>query len=733
LFAALPFAASAEKRVALVIGNGAYQFAPKLKNPSGDATSVANLFKSAGFEAVLARSDAGNLEFKRSLRELLEAAHDADIAVLFYAGHGIQIGDENYMVPVDARLAREYDAKDEAISLERIVEALEPAKRLRLVILDACRDNPFIVNMQRRVASRGLTRGLARVEPTQVDTLVAYAAKAGSTATDGESDHSPFTKALLRHLAEPGLDIRLAFGRVRDDVLKSTKGDQEPFVYGSLGGSNISLVPPPAVPKPAPLADISADFNLVEKINSRMAWEVFINTHKSGILVDVARRKLESLQESQPGAAASNPKVAALPPEKKPGAPAADETKAWNEAKDSGDRAALLAFIQRYPSSSYVARARQITDELEQAAREKEKKARAEREAARQREEEARRAKAEADRQKAEREAAQAKAAAEEAERKRVEQQRAAEAEAAERARRAEADRQKAERELALAKAVREKAEAERKKAEQEATLAKAAEAEAERKRKAEADRQKAEREARLAKAAREKAEADRQQAEREAAAAKAAEAEAERKRQAEADRLKAEQEAARAKAAREETARKQQGEICSREEKTLAALRTSIAHASGRDELGRFRNALTCERLRPAVVALQAEAERLKEAEAVAEVQIRAAQQELRRLGCYAGAEDGKLQTATKDAIRRYYAASGRPVTTTDVSKDLVDELTRAPGDRCVESAKAETGKKTEKKQASRPARRDSEETRPQTTVRPTNSAPRVMTGVGF
>ena len=151
----LPRVASADKRVALVIGNGAYQYAPKLPNPTRDARAVADLFKEAGFATVLARNDTGNLDFKRSLRDLLEAAHDADIAVLFYAGHGIQIGDQNYMVPVDARLAREYDAKDEAISLERMVEALEPAKRLRVVILDACRDNPFVVSMQRRVASRG--------------------------------------------------------------------------------------------------------------------------------------------------------------------------------------------------------------------------------------------------------------------------------------------------------------------------------------------------------------------------------------------------------------------------------------------------------------------------------------------------------------------------------------------------------------------------------------------------
>ena len=240
--------ALADKRVALVIGNGAYQHAPKLPNPTRDATAVAEMFRKAGFETVMTHSDLGNLEFKRALRDLLEAAQDADIAVLFYAGHGIQIGDHNYMVPIDAKLAREYDAKDEAISLERIVEALEPDQRLRLVILDACRDNPFIVNAAPR-RTPAIPRGLARVEPTQVDTLIAYAAKAGSTASDGQDDTARSRGRCSSTSPSLGLDIRLAFRPGRDDVFKLTRSEQEPFVYGSLGGSNISLVPAPTVPQ----------------------------------------------------------------------------------------------------------------------------------------------------------------------------------------------------------------------------------------------------------------------------------------------------------------------------------------------------------------------------------------------------------------------------------------------------------------------------------------------------
>jgi uncharacterized caspase-like protein len=146
-------AAHAEKRVALVVGNGAYQHAAPLANPTRDAMAIAQMFQAAGFDTVMLRNDVGNLDFKRALRDFFAVAKGADIAVVFFAGHGIQIADQNYLVPVDAKLAQDYDATDETISLDRIIEAIEPAARLRLVVLDACRDNPFLVRMQRRGAT----------------------------------------------------------------------------------------------------------------------------------------------------------------------------------------------------------------------------------------------------------------------------------------------------------------------------------------------------------------------------------------------------------------------------------------------------------------------------------------------------------------------------------------------------------------------------------------------------
>jgi hypothetical protein len=241
----LPFAgeAFAEKRVALVIGNASYSHAPALDNPVNDVTAMSVMLEGAGFQVVETRSNLDNMAMRRAIRDFSAKTRDADVAVVFYAGHGLEVDGTNYLIPTDAKLATDIDVEDEAISLDRLLRVLEPARSLRLVILDACRDNPFVKTMKRTLASRSVGRGLAGVEPTTSNTLIAFAAKAGSTASDGDGAHSPFTSALVKHLTAPGLDLRLAFGRVRDEVLASTGARQEPHVYGSLGGTTIALVP----------------------------------------------------------------------------------------------------------------------------------------------------------------------------------------------------------------------------------------------------------------------------------------------------------------------------------------------------------------------------------------------------------------------------------------------------------------------------------------------------------
>src|SRR6201997_2395663 len=249
--------AFAGKHVALILGNSAYQNVPPLANPVNDSALIAARLRTAGFDVVDSRHDLSALQTRRALRDFEDNARDADIAVVYYAGHGIEVDGTNYLIPVDAKLERDSDVYDEALSLDRVLVAVEPAKKLRLVILDACRDNPFARTMKRALASRAISSGLAKVEPTSPNTLIAYSAKAGSTAQDGDGKNSPFTMALANHLTTPGLDVRKAFGFVRDDVLKSTSNRQEPFVYGSLGGEDVALVPAPAAAPAAPAPQVA--------------------------------------------------------------------------------------------------------------------------------------------------------------------------------------------------------------------------------------------------------------------------------------------------------------------------------------------------------------------------------------------------------------------------------------------------------------------------------------------
>ena len=285
-------AAYAERRVALVVGNSGYQNAVRLDNPVNDATAVAELLRKAGFDVVTSKTDLGVIEFKRALREFVNTTRNADIAMVYYAGHGIEVGGVNYLVPIDAKLVNDLDAEDEAVDIDRVVRSIDPARRLRLVILDACRDNPFIRKMQRTITTRAITSGLGKIEPTSSDTLIAYAAKAGSTAEDGTGVHSPFTTALLSNLAEPGLDVRIAFGRVRDEVLKKTGNRQEPFVYGSLGGATVSLVPAPEAKKiEVSAADIRNDYELAERVGTLAAWDSFLSLHASGFYAESSRAR----------------------------------------------------------------------------------------------------------------------------------------------------------------------------------------------------------------------------------------------------------------------------------------------------------------------------------------------------------------------------------------------------------------------------------------------------------
>ena len=246
----------ADGRVALVIANSAYVHAPKLPNPPNDARNMAAALRKVGFTTT-EKADLSKRDLEAALKTFAQAARGADVAVIYYAGHGMEQGGLNYLVPVDATLASDQDVEFDTVPLDLLLRSVEGASRLKLVVLDACRNNPFLTTMQRASGTRAIGRGLSRVEP-EGDTLVAYAAREGSTADDGDGGDSPFTKALTTRMLTPGLEIRLLFGQVRDDVLASTGKRQEPAIYGSLGGQPFYFVAPKtAVATAAPSARVA--------------------------------------------------------------------------------------------------------------------------------------------------------------------------------------------------------------------------------------------------------------------------------------------------------------------------------------------------------------------------------------------------------------------------------------------------------------------------------------------
>jgi tetratricopeptide (TPR) repeat protein len=237
-----PPATITQPRVALVIGNSRYGAVGPVPNAQRDAEAVAASFRRLGFRTVRLETNLSGDAMRRALREFGRDAAAAEWAVIYYAGHGIELGGRNYLIPVDAVLASDRDVGLEAIPLDEMVATIGGAGKLRVVILDACRDNPFIARMTRTVATRSIGRGLGRFEPDGA-TLVAYAAKSGQIALDGAGTNSPFVTTLLKYIEAPGLEVNHLFRLVRDEVMTTTGKRQEPFVYGSLPAEDFYFRP----------------------------------------------------------------------------------------------------------------------------------------------------------------------------------------------------------------------------------------------------------------------------------------------------------------------------------------------------------------------------------------------------------------------------------------------------------------------------------------------------------
>ncbi|PLX36606.1 MAG: hypothetical protein C0606_15155 [Hyphomicrobiales bacterium] len=297
------------RKVALIIGNANYRHVATLPNPRNDAEDIAAALARLDF-TVTRVSDIGVDGMRAALADFSDEAARANMAVIFFAGHGVEIDKRNYLIPIDARLATDRHVRFEAIDLDDVVATLDETKGLRLVLVDACRNNPFIPKMRLTSRTRSIGRGLSNIDPSE-GLLVGFAAKAGTTADDGKGRNSPYTAALLSHIEQPGLEVQFLFRKVRDHVIASTNGRQEPHTYGSLPGTRIFLkpeapiIPPvahPSAPAKTPVPDTTfqrraeqAFWDAIKDSTDAREYEAYLVRFPDGTFSPLARLRAEKL------------------------------------------------------------------------------------------------------------------------------------------------------------------------------------------------------------------------------------------------------------------------------------------------------------------------------------------------------------------------------------------------------------------------------------------------------
>jgi hypothetical protein len=313
----LPTSVQAESRIALVIGNSAYEHTGRLANPTNDAEDITRVLEGLNFR-VTTGYDLDSRAFAQLLSDFSAGLRDADVALFYYAGHGLQFDEQNFLVPIDARLENQFAVRRETFSLNDILGQMEQAK-ISLVFIDACRNNPLSETLKRSLAVNGRSTavgsGLAPVEVRGRDMLVAFAAASGEVADDGADRNSPFTAAVLKHIATPDIEISTALKRVTAEVRVLTDGKQQPEQRASMA-SEFYMVPRGALtvdlPTPIDTADRETTaFNAALAINTAGAWKAFLDKYPEGEFAQIAGEALAKLEE----------KVAVLPDDAAPPSP----------------------------------------------------------------------------------------------------------------------------------------------------------------------------------------------------------------------------------------------------------------------------------------------------------------------------------------------------------------------------------------------------------------------------
>jgi carboxyl-terminal processing protease len=337
-------AAEAEPRVALVIGNSAYQGdLPALPNPANDARLMAKTLKSVGFEVVEAE-DATADEIKQAIAtfsEKLAAAGAEGTGLFFYAGHGVQVAGENYMIPVDAKLRREADVALQAVAASAVLQQMDFAgSAVNIIILDACRNNPL------PSSARSVSRGLAEIKATPRGSFIAYSTAPGSTAADGDGINSPYTKALAETITQPGLSIADVFQEVRTKVLASTGNTQTPWDSSSLTGrfyfkppettQSAAVTPPPPAATSADTEELAIEkerWDSVKNSDDPAEVQTYLDKYPNGYFVDLAKARLDELKGSTQVASADAGQTVQRPKQADPAAQPPAQPSAQTVAK----------------------------------------------------------------------------------------------------------------------------------------------------------------------------------------------------------------------------------------------------------------------------------------------------------------------------------------------------------------------------------------------------------------
>lgn len=374
----LPAQAAPDRRVALVIGNSAYTSVPPLANPQRDAAAISASLKRLGFE-VVEGYDLKMDQMTGIVREFAQKLDGSKAGVVYYAGHGIAVGDENYLIPVDASLKSEADLDFRAVNVQLILRQMQRDERVNILILDACRDNPFTTQLAAK--SRSVARGLTAIETQSASgILIAFATDPRSTALDGEKDgNSPFTSALLKHIETPEVSITTVMDRVRADVWESTGKKQKPWTNSSIIGEfklnptlKLAAVDPsmtikaidgavqvPATPTPVNLDRAQMDVRMwetAERGNSPGDYKAYLEAFPTGQFASFAKNRLARLEPvavaALPAAAgaaavAGGAAMAALPSSRDTGQAIADEAMKTEIGSAETENALKLSAQQR--------------------------------------------------------------------------------------------------------------------------------------------------------------------------------------------------------------------------------------------------------------------------------------------------------------------------------------------------------------------------------------------------